>query len=67
MKGASAQSRQSLRCSHTWSMEVVEGSDQISDVYPHWMAVHALLKNEYTEDEKYHNLMSWLKLSLLNT
>ena len=25
---SSAQSRQSLRCSHTWSMEVDEGSDQ---------------------------------------
>ena len=27
---ASAQSHQSLRCSHTWSMEVDEGSDQNS-------------------------------------
>ena len=24
------------------------------------MAAHALLKNEFTEDEKYHNLKSWL-------
>ena len=24
------------------------------------MAVHARLKNEFTEDEKYHNLMTWL-------
>ena len=24
-----------------------------------WMAAHAHLKNEFTEDEKYHNLMSW--------
>ena len=24
------------------------------------MAAHAHLKNEFTEDEKYHNLMSWL-------
>ena len=24
------------------------------------MAAHACLKNEFTEDEKYHNLMSWL-------
>ena len=23
------------------------------------MAVHARLKNEFTEDEKYHNLMTW--------
>ena len=28
----SAQSRQSLRCVHTWSMEVDEGSDQKSDI-----------------------------------
>ena len=26
----------------------------------HWMAAHARLKNEFTEDEKCHNLMSWL-------
>ena len=26
------------------------------------MAVHARLKNEFMEDEKYHNLMTWLKL-----
>ena len=39
-------------------MEVDEGSD---------LAAHALLKNEFTEDEKYHNLMSWLILtSVLN-
>ena len=25
------------------------------------MAVHVWLKNELTEDEKYHNLMTWLK------
>ena len=24
------------------------------------MGAHALLKNEFTEDEKYHNLMWWL-------
>ena len=29
---ASAQSRQSLRCSYTWSMELDEVSDQISDI-----------------------------------
>ena len=29
---ASAQSRQSLRCSHTWSMEVNKGSNQKSDI-----------------------------------
>ena len=31
---ASAQSRQSLRCSHTWSMEIDEGYDQKSDISP---------------------------------
>ena len=25
------------------------------------MAVHARSKNEFMEDEKYHNLMTWLK------
>ena len=25
------------------------------------MAAHASLKNEFTEDEKYHNPMRWLK------
>ena len=25
------------------------------------MAAHACLKNEFTEDEKYRNLMRWLK------
>ena len=28
------------------------------------MAVHARLKNESTEDGKYHNLMSWLNYGL---
>ena len=27
------------------------------------MAAHARLKNEFTEDEKYHNVMRWLILS----
>ena len=40
-------------------MEVDERSDQKSDIYRHWMAAHACLKNEFTEDEKYHNLMTW--------
>ena len=59
---ASAQYRQSLRCSHTWSMEV-DGEYQITDIQPHWMAAHARLKNEFTEDEQYHNLMKWFKCS----
>ena len=28
------------------------------------MAVHVRFKNEFTEDEKYHNLMSWLSSTL---
>ena len=56
----SMQSCQSLRCSHTWSMEVDEGSHQKSDIYPHWMAAHAHLNNKFTEDEKCHNLTRWL-------
>ena len=50
-----------LRCSHTWSMEVDEASDLTSDIRT---AAHARLKNEFTEDEMYHNLMSWLKYTL---
>ena len=42
------------------SMEADEESDQKSDILPHWMAAHAHLKNEFTKDEKYHNLMTWL-------
>ena len=45
-------------------MEVDEESDQKSDIYPHWMAAHARLKNEFTEDENYHNLKGWLILYL---
>ena len=29
------------------------------------MAAHACLKNEFTDDEKYHNLMSWLILCII--
>ena len=28
------------------------------------MAAHVRLKNEFTEDEKCHNLMSWLTVAL---
>ena len=55
-----AQSHQSLRCSHTWSIEVDEVSDQKLDIQPHWMAAHAHFKNVFTEDEKCQNLMTWL-------
>ena len=30
------------------------------------MAAHVRLKNEFTEDEKYHNPMSWLKYELFS-
>ena len=32
----------------------------------HWMAAHVCLKNEFTEDEKYHNLMKWLKCFIVS-
>ena len=35
-----------------------------SDIYPHWMAAHASLKNDFTEDKNYHNLMTWLNYSI---
>ena len=41
-------------------MEVDKGSNQKSDILPHWMAAHARLKNEFKEDEKCHYLISWL-------
>ena len=40
-------------------MEVDKGSDKKSDIKPHWMAAYARSKNDFTEDEKCHNLMSW--------
>ena len=56
--GEPVHSRQSLRCWHSWSMEIDDGSNQKSDIKPHWMAAHEHLKNAFTEDEKCHNLMS---------
>ena len=55
----SAQSRQSLRCLHTCSMEVDRGCNQKIRHLAAWMAAHVRLKNELTENKKYHNLMSW--------
>ena len=46
-----------LLFAHIKRMEVDEGSDQKSVIYLHWMAAHLRLKNEFTEDEKYHNFM----------
>ena len=31
-----------------------------SDIYSNWMTVHVRLKNELAEDEKCHNLTTWL-------
>ena len=48
-----AKAQESLRIctiSHTWSMEVDKGSNQKSDIKPHWMAAHGRLKNEVMED-----------------
>ena len=42
-------------------MEVDKRSDQKSDSYPHGMAAHGRLKNEFREKEKCDNLMSWLR------
>ena len=42
-------------------MKVDEGSDQKSDVYSQWIAAHACLKTEFTEGDKCHNPMGWLK------
>ena len=39
---------------------VDEGSDQKWDIKPHWMAARVYLKNKFKENEKCHNLMSWL-------
>ena len=42
-------------------MEVNEGSDKKSDIYSYWMAAHVRLKNEFTKEEKYHNLMTFME------
>ena len=54
----SAQSRQSLRCLHTWSMEADE---RVRPKIRHLAPLDGCLKNEFKEDEKCHNLMSWFK------
>ena len=41
-------------------MKEDEGSDETSDIYPHWIAAFSRLKNGFTEDEKYDNLMRWI-------
>ena len=57
---ASAQSRQSLRCSHSWSMEVDEESEKkIRHLVPLDSCACAF-------DEKCHNLMSWLNYLIIS-
>ena len=48
-------------------MEVDQVSDHKSDIFHHWMAAHACLKDEFTEEgEKYYNLMRWLISKIFN-
>ena len=49
---ASVQSRQSLRCSHTWSMEVDEGSDKKNQTLSTSEWMHTRSKIEFRQDEK---------------
>ena len=51
----------------TRGLEVDEGSNQKSGIYLHWIFAHARMKNEFTKEEKYHNLKQWLILTWLNT
>ena len=69
---ASAQSRQSLRCSHTWSMEVDKGSNQKSDIKPHWKAAHGLWRMSlriisWDGSFKINSWHDWVSLALLPT
>ena len=43
-------------------MEVDKGSDQKSDILPHWMVAHAPSKNKLTEDIKYNHDMAQIIL-----
>ena len=42
--GKSAQTRQSLSCSHMKSMDVDKDSDLIFELYPSWIRQHGLLR-----------------------
>ena len=42
----------------------MEGMTKTRDIQPHWMTAHVHLKNEFMEDEKYHNSMTWLNCFL---
>ena len=58
---AFAPSLQSLQCSRTWSMKIDEGSNKKQTSSPTgWLRMRIWRMNEFTEDKKYHTLMSWL-------
>ena len=58
---ASGQSRQSLRCSLTQYRELKETSDKELEIWTHWIAVHANLKERKPHNAKVLYLMSRLK------
>ena len=54
-----------MKWASSWDYGIYRIGDQRSSgepalCNPHWIAAHARLKNEFTEDEKCHNLMKWL-------
>ena len=60
-----AKAQAGLLCSHAWSMEVDEGSDQNQISSPTgWLRM--LVWRMSTEDEKYHNPMTWLIIMVLD-
>ena len=63
---AFAPSRQSLRLfAHMKYGSRRKGPSENQTSSP--TAAHACLKNEFMEDDKYHNLMSWLKYSVVGS
>ena len=45
-------------------IRLMKNNDKLSQLMRLWTAAYAHLKNEFMEDEKYHNLMTWLKLTM---
>ena len=58
---ASAQSRESIRSSHTENMDVAECSHVKLGIYHQSIGKHTRLKIGTTEDETYHRLVRRLK------
>ena len=59
MQTAKAQARLRIRAVspeplHIYSKEIDEGLDQELDILLHYMAEHAHLKNDFTEDENHY-------------